>query len=113
MAAPPPIPVESGKPKAVIRLAKLDTRDCKIKPEGTVYIEVPPQHGRAEVKFEEASGVNSKCGKVNGKVIRVFYTSKRGYKGVDQIEFRQVIEADQSKSGGRELRLYRIPIEVR
>ncbi len=113
IAAPGPVPVDSGKPKALIRLAKLDTRECKIKPEGTVHIEVPPQHGKAEIKLEDASGQNSKCGNVSGKVIRIFYTSKKGYKGSDQIEFAQVIEPDQSDNGARVVRKYRIPIEVR
>lgn len=112
-AAPRPVVVEAGKPGVIYQIAHLDPKDCKLKPAGAVQMEAPPQNGKAEVKLAEATGKNSKCGEVRGKIIRVHYAPKPGYKGPDQVEFVLVVEPDQSKSGARERRSYRIPIEVR
>lgn len=112
-AAPRPIVVEAGKPGVIYQIAHLDPKDCKLKPAGAAQVESQPQHGKAEIKLAEATGKNSKCGEVRGKIIRVHYAPKSGYKGPDQVEFVLVIEPDQSKAGARERRSYRIPVEVR
>ncbi|MCA3630026.1 MAG: hypothetical protein IOC35_06865 [Methylobacterium sp.] len=106
------IAAESGKPVRALRMMAVGP-DCKPRDMGTPYITEEPKHGQAYLQRRNVSVDDKRCGKITLRALDLYYKSKPGFKGSDSFDFALIREADQTNSGGRETRKFRLRVEVR